>query len=154
MQQLKFIILYIFDMRNRILAIDYIFRKSKSFNSNLNDFSSFLLKKHKLILLKYTQFSNLSVCKIIVVKVFKVKRLVGQIVSVDLILHQMFLTFLDVIIEEKLKNVVFAYRLNRNVKTVIASIYGRISVFSFYVNFYLNQLKIFTVIIKMSIVWF
>lgn len=46
---------------------------------------------------------------------------------VDKVLQRMFITFLDSLIEEKLKPDVFAFRKGRDVKMAVASLYFKLS---------------------------
>lgn len=46
---------------------------------------------------------------------------------VDKVLQCMFVTFLDILIEEKLKPDVFAFRKGRDVKMAVASVYFKLS---------------------------
>lgn len=46
---------------------------------------------------------------------------------VDKVLQRMFITFLDIFIEEKLKSEVFAFRKGRDVKMAVASLYFKLS---------------------------
>lgn len=46
---------------------------------------------------------------------------------VDKVLQYMFVTFLDVLVEEKLKADVFAFRKGRDIKMAVASVYFKLS---------------------------
>jgi hypothetical protein len=130
--QLDLIALHVFDIRNRIFAIDTVFTQTKSSSYNQVGYSDFTLKFHKYTLLMQTKLSNLSKlpsCKVVTVEISKTekaKRLLGISMPIDKVLQRMFLTFLDVIIEEKLKPEVFAYRKGRDAKMAVATVYSKV----------------------------
>lgn len=132
-QQLDFITPLIFDVRNRILAVDIVFAEGKNSSYSQVGYSDLTLKADKLILLNQTKLSNLSKlpqCKIVMVEVFKnngSKKSLGISMPVDKILVCMFLNFLDVIVEEKLKSGVFAYRKGRDARMIVAAVYSELN---------------------------
>lgn len=132
-QRLEFIASHVFDIRNRIFSVDKVFTASKSGSYGQVGYSDLSLQSHKLILLKQTKLSNLSklpLCKIVMVETPKAngsKRSLGISMPIDKVLQQMFLNFLDVLIEEKLKPEVFAYRKGRDAKMAVASVYARLN---------------------------
>lgn len=131
-QRLEFIASHVFDIRNRIFSIDKVFTALKSSSYGQVGYSNLSLKSHKLILLKQSKLSNLSKlppCKIVTVEIPKAngsRRSLGISMLVDKILQQMFLNFLDVLIEEELKPEVFAYRKGRDAKMAVASVYAKL----------------------------
>jgi retron-type reverse transcriptase len=78
---------------------------------------------------KLSNLSKLPSCKVVTVEISKTekaKRLLGISMPIDKVLQRMFLTFLDVIIEEKLKPEVFAYRKGRDAKMAVATVYSKV----------------------------
>lgn len=132
-QRLEFIASYVFDIRNRIFSINKVFNKSKSSSYGQVGYSDLTLKSHKFILLKQTKLTNLSElpsCKIVMVEIPKTnggKRSLGISMPIDKVLQQMFLNFLDVLVEEKLKPEVFAYRKGRDARMAVASVYAKLN---------------------------
>lgn len=132
-QRLDFITSHVFDIRNRIFSIDKVFNESKSSSYGQVGYSNFTLKAHKFVLLRQTKLINLSKlppCKIIMVEILKAnggKRPLGISMPVDKVLQQMFLNFLDVLIEEELKSEVFAYRKGRDARMAVASVYAKLN---------------------------
>jgi retron-type reverse transcriptase len=132
-QQLDFLACHVFDIRNRIFSIDKVFNKSKSSSYNQVGYSDLNLKSHKFILLEQTKLMNLSElpsCKIVKVEIPKTnggKRSLGISMPIDKVLQQMFLNYLDVLIEEKLKPEVFAYRKGRDARMAVASVYTKLN---------------------------
>jgi RNA-directed DNA polymerase len=132
-QQLDFITSHVFDIRNRIFSIDTVFTKSKNSSFSQTGYSDLTLKSHKFLLLKQTKLSNLSKlppCKIVMIEIPKAnggKRSFGISMPIDKVLQHMFLNFLDVLIEEKLKPEVFAYRKGRDARMAVASVYSKLN---------------------------
>jgi retron-type reverse transcriptase len=132
-QRLDFIASHVFDIRNRIFAIDNVFNKSKSSCYGQVGYSDLTLKSHKFILLKQTKLSNLSKlppCKIVMVEIPKANGCKGSLginMPIDRVLQRMFLNFLDVLVEEKLKPEVFAYRKGRDARMAVASVYAKLN---------------------------
>lgn len=132
-QRLEFIASHVFDIRNRIFSIDKVFNKSKSSSYGQVGYSDLTLKSHKFILLKQTKLTNLSKlppCKIVMVEIPKAnggERSLGISMPIDKVLQQMFLNFLDVLVEEELKPEVFAYRKNRDPRMAVASVYAKLN---------------------------
>jgi RNA-directed DNA polymerase len=132
-QQLEFIASQVFDIRNRIFSINKVFNESKSSCYGQVGYSDLTLKSHKFILLQQTKLINLSKlppCKIVMVEIPKAnggKKSLGISMPVDKVLQQMFLNFLDVIIEGKLKPEVFAYRKGRDARMAVASVYSKLN---------------------------
>ena len=132
-QRLEFIAAHVFDIKNRIFSIDEVFNKSKSSSYGQVGYSDLTLKSHKFILLKQTKltsFLELPPCKVVMVEIPKAnggKRSLGISMPVDKVLQQMFLNFLDVLVEEELKSEVFAYRKGRDARMVVASVYTKLN---------------------------
>ena len=132
-QRLDFIVSHVFDLRNRIFSIDKVFSESKSSSFFQVGYSDLELKSHKFVLLKQTKLINLSKlppCKVVMVEVPKTsggKRSLGTSMPVDKVLQSMFLNFLDVLIEEKLKPEIFAYRKGRDARMAVASVYAKLN---------------------------
>lgn len=132
-QQLAYIEPFIFDIKNRIYAIDKIFNMGKSFCYSQVGYSDLSERFHKFILLresKYSKLSGLPICKIVRVILSSNKcreRSIGIYMPIDKVLQQQFLTFLDVIIEGVLKPNVFAYRKGRDPRMAVASVYSILS---------------------------
>jgi retron-type reverse transcriptase len=55
------------------------------------------------------------------------KESLGISMPIDKVLQQMFLNFLDVIVEEKLKPGIFAYRKGRDPRMAVAAVYSKLS---------------------------
>lgn len=69
------IISHVFDLRNRIFAVDSVFMESKSSSFNQVGYSNLALEEDKFLLLKETKLSDLSklpVCKVVMVEIPKV----------------------------------------------------------------------------------
>jgi retron-type reverse transcriptase len=132
-QQLDFITSHVFDIKNRIFAIDAVFTESKSSSYGQVDYSDLTLKSHKFVLLEQTKLANVSrlpACKIIMVEIPKTsrgKKSLGISMPIDKVLQRMFLNFLDVLVEEKLKPEVFAYRKGRDARMAVASVYSKLN---------------------------
>ena len=132
-QRLEFIAAHVFDIKNRIFSIDKVFNKSKSSSYGQVGYSDLTLKSHKFILLKQTKLTSLSElppCKVVMVEIPKAnggKRSLGISMPVDKVLQQMFLNFLDVLVEEELKPEVFAYRKGRDARMAVASVYAKLN---------------------------
>lgn len=132
-QQLDFITSHIFDIKNRIFSIDKIFNNSKSTCYGQFGYSDLILKSHKFILLKQTKLTNISKlppCKIVTVEIPKTnegKRSLGISMPIDKVLQRMFLNFLNVLIEEKVKPNIFAYRKESDAKTAVAHVYNKLN---------------------------
>ena len=62
---------------------------------------------------------------------------------IDKVLQQMFLNYINILIEKHLKPEVFAYRQKRYFKLIVASIYAKLNRAK-----YINQICIFSVNIK------
>jgi hypothetical protein len=74
-KRFDFIISYVFDIINRIFAIDSAFTESKSSSFNQVGYSDFVLNKDKFVLLKETKLLNLSklpMCKVVMVDIAKI----------------------------------------------------------------------------------
>lgn len=131
--QLNFISSHFFNIKNRIFAIDSIFNESKSRSYNQVGFRTSTSKVYKFILLNQTKLSNLSKLpqhKVILVEIPRTnnhKKSLCLSMPVDKILQCMFLNFLDVIIEDKLKSNVFAFRKGRNARMAAAAVYFKLS---------------------------
>ena len=132
-QQLDLLAANVFDIRNRIFSIDKLFSESKSSNYGLAGYSDLILKSDKFVLLEQTKLINLSnfpSCKIVMVEILKAnggRRSLGISMPIDKVLQRMFLNFLDVLIEDKLKPEVFAYRKGRNARMAVASVYAKLN---------------------------
>ena len=132
-QRLEFIASHVFDIKNRIFSIDKVFNKSKSSSYSQVGYSDLTLKSHKFILLKQTKLTSLSElppCKVVMVEIPKAnrgKRPLGISMPIDKVLQQMFLNFLDVLVEEELKPEVFAYRKGRDARMAVASVYTKLN---------------------------
>lgn len=132
-QRLEFIAASVFDIKNRIFSIDKVFNKSKSSSYGQVGYIDLILKSHKFILLKQTKLTSLSElppCKVVMVEIPKAnggKRSLGISMPVDKVLQQMFLNFLDVLVEEELKPEVFSYRKGRDARMAVASVYAKLN---------------------------
>jgi retron-type reverse transcriptase len=132
-QKLKFIASQVFDIKNRIFSIDKVLNEPKSSSFGQVNFSDFTRKSHKFDLLKQTKLTNLSKlppCKTVIIEIPRAnggKSSHSINMPVDRVLQQMFLNFLDVLIEEKLKPEVFAYRKERDARMAIASVYAKLN---------------------------
>lgn len=132
-QQLEYIESFLFDIKNRIYAIDKIFKSGKSMCYSQVGYSDLSEKSHKFILLresKYVNISKLPACKIVKVEIPKSDgslRSLGISMPIDKVLQQMFLTFLDVIVEDILKPNVFAYRKGRDGRMAVAAAYSNLN---------------------------
>lgn len=62
-----------------------------------------------------------------IVKINGNKKLLGISMPIDKVLQSMFLNFLDVLLEEKLKPKVFGYRKGRDARTAVASVYIKLN---------------------------
>ena len=91
------------------------------------------MKSHKFVLLEQTKLVNVSKlpsCKIVIVEIPKAndgKRLLGISMPIDKVLQQMFLNYLDVLIEEDLKPEIFGYRKGRDARMAVASVYTKLN---------------------------
>ena len=127
-QQLNFIASRVFDIRNRIFAIDNIL--SKVVNNSCN---AIIFKNYKFVLLnktKLSKLSNLSTCKIVMFEVLKangIKKVFGMNRPIDKVLQFMFFTFLDVLVDKNLKPAIFAYRKGRDRRMAVAGVYSRLN---------------------------
>ena len=132
-QRLNFLANHVFDIRNRIFSIDKIFIESKSSSYGQVGYSDLTLKSHKFVLLNQTRLINISKlpsCKIVTVEIPKAnggRRSLGISMPIDKVLQRMFLNFLDVLIEDKLKPGVFAYRKGRDARMAVASVYAKLN---------------------------
>jgi RNA-directed DNA polymerase len=132
-QQLDFITSHVFDIKNRIFAIDAVFAESKGTSYGQVGYNDLTLKSDKFVLLEQTKLANISKlppCKIVRVEIPKAngsRRSLGISMPVDKVLQRMFLNFLDVLVEEKLKPEVFAYRKGRDARMAIACVYSKLN---------------------------
>lgn len=132
-QRLNFIASEVFDIRNRIFSINKVFNDSKTSCYFYMGYNNSTTNSSKFALLKQTKLINLSKllpCKIVKIKLSRAidnKKPVDTIMLVDKVLQQMFLNFLDVLVEEKLNPGVFKYRKGRNALTAVASVYTKLS---------------------------
>ena len=116
---------------------DDVFGKIKSNSYTQFDHNNFTFKVHKFILLTQTKLSNLTKlpsCKIVMVEIFKFngnEKSLSLNMLVDKILQRMFLNYLNVIIEEKLKPEIFAYRKGRNARMAVAAVYSKLNQFKY-----------------------
>jgi RNA-directed DNA polymerase len=55
------------------------------------------------------------------------RKSLGVSMPIDKVLQHMFLNFLDVLVEEKLKPEIFAYRKGRNARMAVASVYSKLN---------------------------
>ena len=123
-QRLHFMASYIFDIWNRILAIHRVFLELRDIHYN-----DFTLEKHRFVLLKQTNLSNLFIlplCKgviLIVPKPGRRKKSLMVYMLLDKILQCMFFNLIDVIVEQNLKPEIFVFRKTRDFKMVVANIY-------------------------------
>ena len=91
------------------------------------------MKSDKFVLLEQTKLTNISKlppCIIILVEIPKAngaRRSLGISMPVDKVLQRMLLNFLDVLVEEKLKPEVFAYRKGRDARMAVASVYSKLN---------------------------
>lgn len=151
-QQSNILMPFVFDVRNRIFAIDLVFKKCKNFKYDQVTISNLNSKKDKFILLEQTKLSNLSnllACKIIEVDEVKksgISRLFAIFFPIEKVLQQMFLNLLDVLIEFQLKSDVFAFRKRCNPKIIVASIYTKLNRLK-----YLEQINVCFVVIQKCI---
>ena len=132
-ERFDFIVSHVFDIKTRIFAIDSVFMESKSSSFNQFGYSDLALEEDKFVLLKETKLDSLSklpICKVVMIEIPKVsggKKSLWINMPVDKVLQRMFITFLDSLIEEKLKPDVFAFRKGRDVKMAVASLYFKLS---------------------------
>lgn len=91
------------------------------------------MKSDKFVLLEQTKLTNISKlppCIIVMVEIPKAsraRRSLGIRMTVDKVLQRMLLNFLDVLVEEKLKPEVFAYRKGRDARMAVASVYSKLN---------------------------
>ena len=122
----------IFNIENWIFSIDIIFHKWRSINYNQREYSNFIFKQHKFILLKQAQSINalkLPVCKnIIVLKTKTNNRLKSHDVSLalDWVIQRMFLNFLDAFVEKKLKCQIFPFWKGKKTQMLISTIHHKL----------------------------
>jgi retron-type reverse transcriptase len=79
---------------------------------------------------KQSFLSELPRCKTVMVEIPKAdgsKRLLGLSMPIDKILQQMFLNFLDIIVEKQLPSGMFAYRKGRDARSCVASAYFKLN---------------------------
>lgn len=147
-QQLELLTPFIFHIYNRILSIEKVFKKGKSLAYNQVGYSDLTLKEHKFKLLKDTKFARLSklpTCKTVMVEIPKAsggKRTLGISMPVDKVLQVMFLNFLDVVLEDRLKPHIYAFRKGRDARHVVAGIYSKLSYSTYITNMKIGSLEI------------
>lgn len=148
-QQLDLLTSFVFHIYNRIFSIEEVFRNGKSLAYNQVGYSDLTLKEHKFKLLKDTKFvrlSKLPMCKIVMVEIPKAsggKRTFGISMPVDKVLQVMFLNFLDVVLEDRLKSHIYSFRKGRDARHVVAGIYFKLSY-----STYINNMKVGLLVIK------
>ena len=79
---------------------------------------------------KQSFLSKLPSCKTVMVEMPKAdgsKKLLGLSMPIDKVLQQMFLNFLDVVIEKKLSTDMFAHRKGRCARSCVASAYSKLN---------------------------
>lgn len=79
---------------------------------------------------KQSLLSNLPSCKTVMVEIPKAdgsKRLLGLSMPIDKVLQQMFLNFLDVLVEKQLHPDMFAYRKGRDARSCVAAAYSKLN---------------------------
>ena len=79
---------------------------------------------------KQSLLSNLPSCKTVTVKIPKAdgsKRLLGLSMPIDKVLQQMFLNFLDVLVEKQLRADMFAYGKGRDARSCVAAAYSKLN---------------------------
>jgi len=90
-------------------------------------------QKDKFIMLSETKqsfLSKLPPCKTVMVEIPKTdgcKRLLGLSMPIDKVLQQMFLTFLDILVEKQLYADMFAYRKGRDARSCVAAAYSKLN---------------------------
>jgi retron-type reverse transcriptase len=134
-KQLDFISLYVFDLINRIYAIELVYLSSKGRNYNQVGYSVLRRVNDKFILLQQTKFYNalkLPPCKIVIEQKIDLKgsrKTLSINLPVDKVLQQMFLNFLDVIVESRLNKDIYAFRKGRHALNLVANLYTRLKKF-------------------------
>ena len=139
-QQFNLVTSNVFDIRNRIFAIDSIFTKFKARGFIQFYHNSITLKTYKFILLLKTKLSN--ILKLLLYKVIINKKSFSKFMLVDKVLQFMFFTFLDVIVEEKLKPEVFGYRKGRDARMTVAALYYLLKRVKYKKKIYLSLIEI------------
>lgn len=132
-QQLELVNQLTFDIKNRIYSIDKVLSNGSCSNYNQVGYSNLEDERDKFIMLKESKQSFLSElprCKTVMVEIPKAdgsKRLLGLSMPIDKILQQMFLNFLDIIVEKQLPSGMFAYRKGRDARSCVASAYFKLN---------------------------
>ena len=147
-QQLDLISKLIFDIKNRIYSIDKVLSKRGCSNYSQVGYNNLMEQKDKFIMLnesKQSFLSKLPPCKTVVVELPKVdgcKRLLGSSMPIDKVLQQMFLTFLDVLVEKQLYPDMFAYRKGRDARSCVAAAYSKLNRFLYLEDISIASLNI------------
>jgi retron-type reverse transcriptase len=134
-KQLDFLSLFVFDVLNRIYAIELVFLFSKIRNYNQVNYSAFSCAEDKFLLLKQTKLynaQNLPPCKIIIehkIDLKGSKKTLGILMPIDKVLQQMFLNFLDVVVEARLHKDIYAFRKGRHILNIVANLYTKLKKF-------------------------
>jgi retron-type reverse transcriptase len=79
---------------------------------------------------KMSSLSKLPPCKTVMVEIPKAdgrKRLLGLSMPIDKVLQQMFINFLDVLVEKQLPADMFAYRKGRDARSCVAAAYSKLN---------------------------
>ena len=132
-QQLDLVSKLVFDIKNRIYSIDKVLSKGSCSNYSQVGYSNLLDHKDKFTLLnesKQSLLSNLPPCKTVMVEIPKIdgsKKLLGLSMPIDKVLQQMFLNFLDVLVEKQLTADMFAYREGRDARACVAAAYSKLN---------------------------
>lgn len=132
-QQLELVSNLTFDIKNRIYNIDKVYSNEKGSNYNQVGYSNLIEQKDKFTILnesKQSFLAKLPFCKTVLVELPKMdgsKRLLGLSMPIDNVLQQMFLTFLDVIVEKQLFPDMYAYRKGRDARNCVAAAYSKLN---------------------------
>lgn len=132
-QQFDLVSKLTFDIKNRIYSIDKVLSRGGCTNYGQVGYSNLMDHKDKFIMLnesKQSLLSNLPPCKTVMVEIPKAdgsRRLLGLSMPIDKVLQQMFLNFLDVLVEKQLHANLFAYRKGRDARSCVATAYSKLN---------------------------